>query len=84
MSSKCPSSSVRPTLFEEKRASSVGPAAAAPGGFSTPERKQIYAAFTFRSPSPTSERYGKGKATRAASMPPLELEPLDMRHAFMY
>ena len=25
--------------------------------FSTPERKQIYAAFTFTSPSPTSKRF---------------------------
>ncbi|KAF8068707.1 hypothetical protein FPV67DRAFT_1448596 [Lyophyllum atratum] len=39
--------------------------------FSTPERKQIYAAFTFTSPSPSSERFSK--ATRANSIPRLEL-----------
>lgn len=39
--------------------------------FSTPERKKIYAAFTFTSPSPTSDRFNK--ATRANSIPPLEL-----------
>ncbi|RDB30664.1 hypothetical protein Hypma_005789 [Hypsizygus marmoreus] len=39
--------------------------------FSTPERKKIYAAFTFTSPSPTSERFSK--ATRASSVPRLEL-----------
>ncbi|KAG6845098.1 hypothetical protein H0H87_000797 [Tephrocybe sp. NHM501043] len=39
--------------------------------FSTPERKQIYAAFTFTSPSPTSERFNK--ATRATSVPRIEL-----------
>ncbi|KAG6812469.1 hypothetical protein H0H92_002734 [Tricholoma furcatifolium] len=39
--------------------------------FSTPERKQIYAAFTFASPSPTSERFSK--ATRASSVVSLEL-----------
>ncbi|GAW03565.1 hypothetical protein LENED_005298 [Lentinula edodes] len=38
--------------------------------FSTPERKQIYSAFTFTSPSPTSERIAKSK--RSASMPPLD------------
>lgn len=42
-----------------------------PSRFSTPERKQIYAAFTFTSPSPTSERFNK--ATRAGSVPRLEL-----------
>ncbi|KAF9455815.1 hypothetical protein BDZ94DRAFT_1230553 [Collybia nuda] len=39
--------------------------------FSTPERKKIYAAFTFTSPSPTSERFSKAK--RAGSVPRLEL-----------
>ncbi|KAF7966499.1 hypothetical protein HWV62_38118 [Athelia sp. TMB] len=34
--------------------------------FSTPERKQIYAAFTFTSPSPTAARYGG--LTRSASV----------------
>ncbi|KAJ3768491.1 hypothetical protein FB446DRAFT_774933 [Lentinula raphanica] len=38
--------------------------------FSTPERKQIYSAFTFTSPSPTSERIARSK--RSASMPPLD------------
>ena len=38
--------------------------------FSAPERKQIYAVFTFISPSPTSERYCQ--ATRASSVPRLE------------
>ncbi|KAJ3915778.1 hypothetical protein F5877DRAFT_81506 [Lentinula edodes] len=38
--------------------------------FSTPERKQIYSAFTFTSPSPTSQRIAKSK--RSASMPPLD------------
>ena len=42
-----------------------------PSHFSTPERKQIYASFTFTSPSPTSERFGK--ATRGGSVPRLEL-----------
>ncbi|KAJ4473098.1 hypothetical protein J3R30DRAFT_3708200 [Lentinula aciculospora] len=37
--------------------------------FSTPERKQIYSAFTFTSPSPISNRLAKNK--RATSMPPL-------------
>ncbi|KAG5642081.1 hypothetical protein DXG03_003634 [Asterophora parasitica] len=39
--------------------------------FSTPERKQIYAAFTFTSPSPSAQRFNK--ATRATSVPRLEL-----------
>lgn len=39
--------------------------------FSTPERKKIYAAFTFTSPSPTSERFSQ--ASRAGSIPRLEL-----------
>ncbi|KAG6873677.1 hypothetical protein C0995_012611 [Termitomyces sp. Mi166 len=39
--------------------------------FSTPERKQIYAAFTFTSPSPTSDRFSK--TTRANSVPRIEL-----------
>ncbi|KAG6908949.1 hypothetical protein DXG01_002728 [Tephrocybe rancida] len=39
--------------------------------FSTPERKQIYAAFTFTSPSPISERFSQ--ITRASSVPRLEL-----------
>ncbi|KAF5357145.1 hypothetical protein D9756_006451 [Leucocoprinus leucothites] len=39
--------------------------------FSTPERKQIYAAFTFSSPSPTS---GRSKfSSRSSSAPRLEL-----------
>ncbi|KAJ3981672.1 hypothetical protein F5890DRAFT_1466093 [Lentinula detonsa] len=38
--------------------------------FSTPERKQIYSAFTFTSPSPTSDRLAKSK--RSASLPPLD------------
>ncbi|TFK72069.1 hypothetical protein BDN72DRAFT_855711 [Pluteus cervinus] len=36
--------------------------------FSTPERKRIYATFTFCSPSPTAERYSQ--VTRAMGMPP--------------
>lgn len=47
--------------------------------FSTPERKQIYAAFTFCSPSPTSERYSK--VTRAASVPRLQLVATDLTPA---
>ncbi|KAF8628755.1 hypothetical protein AX15_003743 [Amanita polypyramis BW_CC] len=39
--------------------------------FSTPERKAIYAAFTFSSPSPSGQRYSK--TTRAGSIPRLEL-----------
>ncbi|KAK2462153.1 hypothetical protein APHAL10511_005851 [Amanita phalloides] len=39
--------------------------------FSTPERKAIYAAFTFSSPSPSGERFSK--TTRAGSIPRLEL-----------
>ncbi|KAG5650000.1 hypothetical protein H0H81_001118 [Sphagnurus paluster] len=50
---------------------SAGADAAKGRAFSTPERKQIYAAFTFTSPSPTTQRYNK--ATRATSVPRLEL-----------
>ena len=39
--------------------------------FSTPERKAIYAAFTFSSPSPSGERFSK--TTRVGSIPRLEL-----------
>lgn len=39
--------------------------------FSTPERKQIYAAFTFTSPSPTSERFKS--SPRSHSVPLFEL-----------
>ncbi|KXN86509.1 hypothetical protein AN958_09981 [Leucoagaricus sp. SymC.cos] len=39
--------------------------------FSTPERKQIYAAFTFSSPSPTSERFNS--PSRSGSVSRLEL-----------
>ncbi|KAF8155528.1 hypothetical protein B0H34DRAFT_659075 [Crassisporium funariophilum] len=39
--------------------------------FSTPERKQIYAAFTFSSPSATSARMSK--ASRSGSISPAEL-----------
>ncbi|KAG6837136.1 hypothetical protein H0H93_014041 [Arthromyces matolae] len=43
--------------------------------FSTPERKQIYAAFTFTSPSPTSERFNKATlADRDTVVPRIELE----------
>lgn len=36
--------------------------------FSTPERKRIYAAFTFESPSPASRRFADW---RESSLPPL-------------
>ncbi|KAF9495014.1 hypothetical protein BDN71DRAFT_1448140 [Pleurotus eryngii] len=39
--------------------------------FSTPERKRIYSAFTFSSPSPSSDRLRK--MNRATSVPPLQL-----------
>ncbi|THU84351.1 hypothetical protein K435DRAFT_806760 [Dendrothele bispora CBS 962.96] len=42
-----------------------------PKSFSTPERKRIYAAFTFTSPSPSSDRFAKSK--RSASVPILDL-----------
>ncbi|KAF5381332.1 hypothetical protein D9615_008383 [Tricholomella constricta] len=72
-------SSVEPEIrdyFSSPPQSSALPSAsdAAPvegRAFSTPERKQIYAAFTFTSPSPSSERFIK--ATRATSIPRLEL-----------
>ncbi|KIK52904.1 hypothetical protein GYMLUDRAFT_77690 [Collybiopsis luxurians FD-317 M1] len=47
-----------------------GSSPAIPKTFSTPERKQIYSAFTFTSPSPTSKRLAK---MRSASMPPLAI-----------
>ncbi|KAF8870176.1 hypothetical protein BD779DRAFT_1653821 [Infundibulicybe gibba] len=46
-------------------------AAANSVAFSTPERKRIYTAFTFSSPSPTKQRLSK--TTRSASVPPLHL-----------
>ncbi|KAF9449825.1 hypothetical protein P691DRAFT_727290 [Macrolepiota fuliginosa MF-IS2] len=36
--------------------------------FSTPERKQIYAAFTFSSPSPTSERFKSSSRSGSARL----------------
>ncbi|KAF8966614.1 hypothetical protein BDZ97DRAFT_1917427 [Flammula alnicola] len=42
-----------------------------PRAFSTPERKQIYAAFTFSSPSTTTTRLSK--ASRSGSISPAEL-----------
>ena len=50
-----------PTLAKVDPASS--PIAASV--FSTPERKRIYSAFTFSSPSPASQRYA---STRASSV----------------
>ncbi|KAJ7683024.1 hypothetical protein B0H17DRAFT_1170061 [Mycena rosella] len=41
--------------------------------FSTPERRHIYAAFTFTTPSPSSERFRK--ASRSPSVPRLDLSP---------
>lgn len=66
------------TSSVSKRASSMPPArssaeeAEEEGGktFTTPERKQIYAAFTFSSPSPTGARFG---LTRSASVDALQL-----------
>lgn len=55
--------SSRKTPFEEPTGSSKT--------FSTPERKAIYAAFTFSSPSPSGERFSK--TTRAGGIPRLEL-----------
>ncbi|KAJ6627817.1 hypothetical protein B0H10DRAFT_1992035, partial [Mycena sp. CBHHK59/15] len=40
----------------------------APKVFTTPERRHIYSAFTFTTPSPTSERFRK--ASRSPSVPP--------------
>ncbi|GLB45223.1 hypothetical protein LshimejAT787_2001280 [Lyophyllum shimeji] len=64
-SSPPPQSSALPAGSDAAPPAVEGPA------FSTPERKRIYAAFTFTSPSPTSERFSK--ATRANSVPPLQL-----------
>ncbi|KAJ7100223.1 hypothetical protein B0H15DRAFT_927720 [Mycena belliarum] len=41
--------------------------------FSTPERRHIYSAFTFTTPSPSSERFRK--ASRSPSVPRLNLSP---------
>jgi hypothetical protein len=41
--------------------------------FTTPERKKIYAAFTFSSPTPIANRVVKRVAERAASEPPQKL-----------
>ncbi|KAF5368889.1 hypothetical protein D9758_003105 [Tetrapyrgos nigripes] len=38
-----------------------------PKQFSTPERKRIYSAFTFTSPSPSSERYAQAKRETSVS-----------------
>ncbi|KAF5386444.1 hypothetical protein D9757_005846 [Collybiopsis confluens] len=46
-----------------------GTSATVPKTFSTPERRQIYSAFTFTSPSPTSKRLA---IMRSTSLPPLE------------
>ncbi|KAH9855333.1 hypothetical protein C2E23DRAFT_858000 [Lenzites betulinus] len=48
-------STPRPTDVEHP--SSPAPPASAATGFSTPERKRIYSAFTFTSPSPAAKRY---------------------------
>ncbi|KAJ7485293.1 hypothetical protein FB451DRAFT_1127433 [Mycena latifolia] len=41
--------------------------------FSTPERRHIYSAFTFTTPSPSSERFRK--ASRSPNIPRLDLSP---------
>jgi hypothetical protein len=41
--------------------------------FTTPERRHIYSAFTFTTPSPSSERFRK--ASRSPIIPRLDLSP---------
>ncbi|KAJ7158295.1 hypothetical protein C8R43DRAFT_1234251 [Mycena crocata] len=43
--------------------------------FTTPERRHIYSAFTFTTPSPTSERYRNASRSPSPSIPRLDLSP---------
>ncbi|KAI0819943.1 hypothetical protein BC628DRAFT_1423369 [Trametes gibbosa] len=54
-----------PMPADAERPSSPAPPASAASVFSTPERKHIYSAFTFTSPSPAAKRY---VSTRGASV----------------
>ncbi|KAJ7634857.1 hypothetical protein FB45DRAFT_1056829 [Roridomyces roridus] len=48
----------------------------APKVFNTPERRQIYSAFTFTTPSPSSERFRKANSrSPSPTIPPLNLSP---------
>lgn len=59
--------SITESKTEETKHLSV-PAGHGPPLFNTPERKRIYAAFTFESPSPASQRFA---SWRESSAPPL-------------
>ena len=54
-----------PSSLKEVEPSSPAGATTTNSVFSTPERKRIYSAFTFSSPSPASQRYA---STRASSV----------------
>ncbi|KAF7360344.1 hypothetical protein MVEN_00764000 [Mycena venus] len=43
--------------------------------FTTPERRQIYSAFTFTTPSPSSERFRQASRSPSPSVPRLDLSP---------
>ncbi|KAJ7108512.1 hypothetical protein C8R44DRAFT_834018 [Mycena epipterygia] len=43
--------------------------------FTTPERRHIYSAFTFTTPSPTSERFRQASRSASPSIPRLNLSP---------
>ncbi|KZP16871.1 hypothetical protein FIBSPDRAFT_864128 [Athelia psychrophila] len=66
-SSSMPSLTHSQSSSASKRASSMPPVSSVEEEdaktFSTPERKQIYAAFTFSSPSPTGARFGLTRST---------------------
>ncbi|OJT07492.1 hypothetical protein TRAPUB_1677 [Trametes pubescens] len=52
-----------PPATGPERTSSPAPDASAASIFSTPERKRIYSAFTFTSPSPVAKRYASARGS---------------------
>ncbi|KAI0090131.1 hypothetical protein BDY19DRAFT_992363 [Irpex rosettiformis] len=66
---------------ESTRATSEALAAKTPprqkvGIFSTPERKRLYAAFTFATPSPASKRYASSRASSVDRFSDLDFDPV--------
>lgn len=47
-----------------------------PAPFDTPERKRIYAAFTFTTPSPTNDRYRRARSTSVDRFGDIEFVPV--------
>ncbi|KAJ6487959.1 hypothetical protein C8R45DRAFT_995043 [Mycena sanguinolenta] len=53
----------------------LGAAAQEPKVFNTPERRHIYSAFTFTTPSPSSERFRQASRSLSPTVPRLDLAP---------